>query len=275
VFESNYTPHVQNVNPHLAVAPNYASNLAQAWALSNGAQQRGFTPAQSASYGGAQINAPDLFRNQQVQLGGMLGNAAMGNGPSVAQQQLRMGQQQNMQNAMSQMASMRGNVNPSMAMRALQNNTVTNGQNTNMQAALLRNQEMQNAYQNYAQFLGQARGQDTDLATNQAGLTQQAGLANSANQQQTNMGNLQAFLQNRQLNDAMQQYGMNNAFGLDQGQMAARLQIAQGNQNAQAQMQQLQMQQAIQNAQNNQSFWSSLIGGVTGGAGMLGAAALM
>jgi len=105
----------------------------------------------------------------QQSLGDIRGFLSQGPGPSMAQQQLRMAQEQNLGDALSLARSGRGNAAGNMKM-ALSENAATNAQ-TNMQSALLRAQEADTWQGRQLQGLGlqsstatNLRGQDLSAA---------------------------------------------------------------------------------------------------------------
>lgn len=84
-----------------------------------------------------------------------------------------------------------------------------------------------------AGLLGQGRQADIDLAAQQAGLQQQAGLANQQAQNEFALADQAAKLQQMGMNDqAIAQY-LASLYNMDATQMAAKLGLLQGNQNQQ------------------------------------------
>lgn len=159
-----------------------------------------------------------------------------GPGPSMAQQQLRMAQQQNLGDALALARSGRGNAAGNMKM-ALSENAATNAQ-TNQQAALLRAQEADLWQQRQLQGMGleqqgagQMRGQDLGAAQAQG---QQA---LSREQLAANVDVSRAGLEQglAQFNAGQaNQVGMSNAqlqtqAGIEQAGLANALNIARGN----------------------------------------------
>lgn len=184
--------------------------------------------------GGGSGQAQNL--QNQGQFLNELQNRAMGNGPSVAQQQLQQGLQQNQAGIAAQIASSR-NQNTGQALREGLMAQANAGTNMNAQAAQLRAQEMMGNQNSYMQGL---QGQ------NQQYLQQQQ-ITNPA------MANLLA----------QQQNAYQNQFASNQG-----LQQLQGNQYLGAQ--QLGVNQNLaQQGINNQKTGSILSGlGALGVAGM-------
>lgn len=213
-----------------------------------------------------------------------LTNAAEGNAPSVAENQLRSGLAQGMQNSLAMAASSRGSGSGAvLAQRQAANNNAALGARTNAQAAQLRAGEMAQARGDLTNQLAGVRGQDIQtagLGTNVAGIgVQQAGIgaqlgtanagfqqqANLANQQtqlatgtanlnaatQTNLANLsaaqQTSLANAQL--VMQQQGMDDAQKM--AYLGAVLGIDARSQQGQQQLQQLLAQYKLQTDATN------------------------
>lgn len=189
----------------------------------------------------------DQFRAQQMTLATQLADQAAGNGPSLAQSQLRQGTQRNIAGAMAMAASQRGTT-AGAGMRQVANQAAQANQQAAAQAADLRMQEQMAARGQLAGVAGAAREQDIGLATSQAGLQQQAALANQAAQntgtlqqgamdqqtalanqaatnegrflqanltQQTNLANQDAALKQTGLNDNMQQFYTGQSVGLE------------------------------------------------------------
>ena len=124
-----------------------------------GQDERRRSLLQQADYAAGR-RAPSIqqsgFRNQQQNLMGMLEQRARGEGPSMAQMQLKdaMGK-----NVSAQQALMAAGGNPAAARQASQQASAIGGSLAG-QAAQLRAQEMTQAQGLLGQFSGQARGQD-------------------------------------------------------------------------------------------------------------------
>lgn len=129
-------------------------------------------------------------RNRQAELADLLQARATGQaGPSVAEQQLQMGQDQATQNAAALAAQSRGN--PLLAQRQAQVQAGQAQAQTNAEAARLRAQEQLQAQQQLGQVAGQLRAQDFG----QAQLGSQRDLAGrqlGSQEQQTAIENLLA-----------------------------------------------------------------------------------
>lgn len=191
---------------------------------------------QMQTYGGANINrAPQAqFRQDQRQLVGQLQEQAAGRGPSVSGQQFQIGADANIAQQQALAAGARGGAVGTAARRASQQGTA-GIQQAAQGAALGRIQEQQNAINSLGGVLSGARGQDIGLATDQAGLSQQAGLANMGAQnartmqqaelnQGVRLANLQAQLAQTGMNDAQQRAYMANLLGMDEAELNARMQ---------------------------------------------------
>jgi len=113
-----------------------------------------------------QGQAMDMYRRQ-----------AMGQGPSIAQAQLRNQSQRNMTDALALSARSRGGNISGMASQVLGANAYAQAQ-TNQQAAMLRAQEQQAAMQGYAGMANQLAGQG--LAYDQLGTQASLGASQNA-----------------------------------------------------------------------------------------------
>jgi hypothetical protein len=253
----------------------------------------------AAAYGS--LGAARDARGQQQSQTQRLTSAADGRTPSVAENQLRAGLTQGLQNNLAMAASNRGSGSSAvLAQRQAQNANAALSARTNAQAASLRAGEMAQARGELSQHLGQVRGQDlatagvgtqmmgvgtqqmgigAQLGTAQAGLTQQADLANQQTAFQTGQANLSAAQQTQiaNLNAQMTQQGMD-----DQQKMAylgAVLGI-----DARTQQGQMQLQQLLVNAKlttdatnagigmNNTNAAVNQQNGILSGAATFGAA---
>lgn len=141
-------------------------------------------------------------RADQAKLTQMLQDQAMGNGPSIAQQQLQQATDRNVAQAMALGQSQRGGAQGG-ALRNIATNQAQIGQQMAGDSAMLRLQEMMQARGMLGQHLGGMRGQDIGFATNQA----------------------QAGLQGLGLNDQMVQFYTQQGLGLDKTQMEANLKM--------------------------------------------------
>ncbi len=214
----------------------------------------------AAQMSAAQIaTAPqNQFRQQQMNLAQMLGSAAAGQGPSAAQAQLKLATDRNMGQALALALGARGG-NQAGALKQAQMQRALIGQEAASQSSALRAQEQQAAQASLGQLLSAGRGADIGLASDQAGLQQQAGMANQAatNQfalqqgqfgQQANAMNLQAGAeQQKQVNDLTAKY-MAMGMTLDEAQRNAEIQQRQFQASLLAQQEAARNQVGIQSA---------------------------
>ncbi len=161
----------------------------------------------------AQINSSpqEQFRNAQLMLTNQLQQQAAGQGPSLAQSQLRQGTDRNIQQAMAMAASQRG-ANAGQGLRGIGMQAAQANQQAAAQSADLRAQEQMAARQQVAGVLQGGRAQDVGLATEQATLQQQAALANQ-----------QAGLQQQSLNDQQARFYNSSMADMDQKNREARM----------------------------------------------------
>jgi hypothetical protein len=258
------------------------------------------------------VGASTQTRNDQVSQTQRLTSAADGAAPSVAEHQLRSGLAQGMQNNLAMAASARGSGSGAvLAQRQAANNNAALGARTNAQAAQLRAGEMAQARQDLTGHLGtvrqgdvqtgalgtqmagigaQMQGIGAQLGTAQAGLNQQANLANQSTQLATGQANLGAAQQTGLANlNAQQQTSLANLNaqmtqqGMDDQQKAmylgAILGIDARSQQGQQQLQQLLAEMKLRtdatnagiglgNAQNDVNWQNGLLsaGGTLGSA---------
>lgn len=295
---------LQNAAANRAMLQNQMQNQVGMAPSAKAAQMQGVQLGQAQqaaiSAGPSQLQVDPTNQAGQQAILQTLQARAMGQGPSVAEQQLRMGQQQSLQAQMAAAASMRGGGNPALAQRQLMSQAADQNQQTNAQAAMMRAQEMTQAGQLAAGAYGQARDQDVGMAQananlgmqntqmqnqgaqfnasaqNQFGLQQgqmslQTSQQNAANQQAIALANQAAMLQQRQLNNQAQQYGSSQILGMDQTQLQAAMARDQAQQQAFQNQQQLRAGVESQNG----GLGRQLLGGALSGAASLGSAALM
>ena len=186
---------------------------------------------QSASFGGSQLDAAQAnqTRDAQNQLSSSLTSTAAGQGPSVAQEQLRQSTAANINQQMSAAQSMHGTARlAAMRNAGMQNAAIQ--QQANSQASGLRAQEIATAQSNLGNVLGTQRGQDIGLASQNAQLAQQTGMTNSGYQQQANSLNAQLGQQTNLANAGFQQgSNMTNAGAMNQSALAFAQQQNAGN----------------------------------------------
>lgn len=189
------------------------------------AQRRKAAQARAAQLGpAAQLSGEQQdWRGRQSALADALQRQAAGEGPSAAGMQLQRGLEAARKQQLAQAAASSG-ANRALAQRTAAQNIGTMSQDASAQAAMLRAQEQQAAQQQLGQLTGQARAQDIGVAGQDANLQQQAMLQQGAFNQQTNMANLQAQMQQQGMNDAMTQYYMSQGFTRDQAQQQAAAQ---------------------------------------------------
>ena len=161
--------------------------------------------------GKANINqAPqEQFRSAQMGLMGQLQGQVAGEGPSLADMQLKKAGEQNLKQQMAAMASQRGG-NPALAARQAANMAAEQGQNIAAQSSQMRLQEQRGAQEQLAGLTQAARGQDIGLATDQARLDQSGQIADQA-----------AQLKAQGLTDAQVQSMLQGAAGIDLAQFKA------------------------------------------------------
>jgi len=233
------------------------------------AQQRAATPMMQAGAGpqvsAATINQSpqDQFRQGQSALATQLMQQAQGQGPSVAGAQLQAGMDQAMQNQMAALASQRG-MNAGLAGRLVAQQGADQQAKLAQQAGLMRLQEQNQAQQQLGQALAQGRAQDIGLATTQAEMQQQAGLAGAQMQQARDLANLQAGLEQQRMKDA---YAL-QLQGLGTQRDVAGLQSA-------AQQQLANQGMAYGSQAANIDFWKQLIGQGMSTGGQIAAMAAM
>lgn len=123
------------------------------------------------------FNQANQTAQGQNQLAQMLFQQAQGQGPSIAQNQLKQATDQNIQQNASLLASQHG-INPALAARQILQNQAAQGQQAAGQAATLRAQEQLGAQGTLGNVLGTQRGQDLGqaLGQTQAGLAQVQGV---------------------------------------------------------------------------------------------------
>lgn len=170
--------------------------------------------ASTAGPTAAQINMmpQNQFRENQLALAQQLMGQASGTGPSVAENQFRAASEQNLAATLAAANSARGGANPALQRAALQANAQTQGQMA-QDVATQRMQEQMQAAGLLGQVAASGRGQDSELASQQAALNQQAALAGYQGNLQTNLAQAQIDAQmQQQFTDTQAKYA---AMGLD------------------------------------------------------------
>lgn len=188
------------------------------------AQQREAPGMQAAQVGpGARIAGGGWGAGQE-QLGNLMWQRAMGQGPSIAEMQMGRG----MDRAVAAQLAMAAGA-PASQRAAAQRTAASNiggiQQDIVGQGAMLRAQEQLAAQEGYGRLATGARGQDIQLGTAQAGLEQQAMLQQAGFQQQAGQANLQAQIQMQGMNDALTQYYMQMGFNRDVAMQQAAAQM--------------------------------------------------
>lgn len=177
---------------------------------------------------GVDQSAQQQFRNQQQSLIEALTRQANGEGPSLAQMQLRNATDRNMAQAMAMQASAGGD--PALAMRNVANERAGIGQQMAGQSAMARLEEQNRAQSMLGQALAGARGQDI----------QASGLD----------------VQMQALNDQMVRQFVMAGLSLDEAQFAANMEL-----------EKLKGQQHLGTQAINVGANQALIGGLLGGVG--------
>jgi hypothetical protein len=224
------------------------------------------------------------FRDYQSGLAAQLAAQAAGQGPSLAVNALKQGQEANLAATMAQQASLRGAAAPGMARATMQTAAEIQGKAA-QEAAQARLAEQMQAQQLLGQVSGAAREQDIGLATQQAQLEQQTALAKY-------QGDLQLAVEQGRITSQEAQAMFNQAnetarynAGLQQQFMALQAQYAamgldadKANQLAALEIERMK-QGAVQaqnaqsqaaNAANKQMFGQILQAGATVGGAALG-----
>lgn len=221
--------------------------------------------AQAAQAAGFNTQAQDQIRAQQMGMLSQLGQAAAGQGPSVAQGQFQRNLDQAIAAQRAQAASARG-VSPGLAQRMAQQGIAQLTGQAAGDAAQLRAQEQVAARGQLADALSGVRGQDIGAAQGvmqgsqfNAGLTQQAALANQ-----------QANLQNQAGMDQYVAQLMQMGLSADQAQTQANIAYQQ----MQAQLAQTLMQGNFGITQSQQAGNAGMKQALVGGALSAGGAAL-
>ena len=204
-------------NPAAFVDPNLEANRTKF--------QQGLIDARNRtapSAGAASVNqVPQAqFRKGQMDLVAALQAQAAGQGPSLANAQLRQATDRNISQSMALQNSARGG-NPAMAARNIGNQAANLNQQAAGQSAINRMQEQATAREQLASVLGAGRAADIGLATSDAGFAQQSGLANQ-----------DAGLRQTAMNDDMSRYYNTAGMTIEQQQIANNILLEQlrGNQ---------------------------------------------
>ena len=201
------------------------------------AQAMMIDPAQIAALERAQAAAIQRgdeqgVRASQMALAQALEAQAAGTGPSLAEQQLARQNEQAIKQQLALAGSQRG-MTPAMAQRQAAMNIGTLAADQGARAAELRIQEQQAARAQLADVLGQTRGLDVNIASQQAQLQQQAALQNAAqaNAQAQAQAQLaqQAGLANQGEFGQTERFNVGTALQADTANVANALQASQFN----------------------------------------------
>lgn len=203
----------------------------------------------AASMNAAQL-APNQYGGQQQQMLDMLRNRAQGRGTSAAEISYGRAQDRNMADLMAARASSRGGP-VGAADRQLQQNLATSGQESARGLGQLRAQEQATAEQLYSGALGETSRQGLQERMGAAGFQQQAGMAN-----------LDAAMQQRQMNDQMVAFYTQQGYNRDQAEMMAQQQMQQQQFQSWQQQQQLAAAQAESMAGRQQESDAGFLGTV-------------
>lgn len=233
------------------------------YAKQSGAATGSQVTGQQANSQGQQTAQGGLNTQQQAASG--IGNwLQQGAGPSVAESQLKQGNDTNVANMMAMAASGRGQGGGAAAQQAAAFQGANAGQQTNQQAATLRAQETQNYKQNQLQGLQAQAGIGSSMTS--AGQNQQnLGLSYNqlaANQQQNASGDLLNSMSSGQQNN---QYYSN----LQQQQLANESQSATGLQTSTNQINEDAAKANQQSTYQHQSGVSGMIGAAAGALAFL------
>lgn len=196
-----------SVDPNAAVIPNAAATR---HVLDAGAMMSARREAPTIATG-----PQDQFRAQQAGLAGALVAQANGQGPSLAQGQLRSATDRNLAQAMAVGQALGAN-NPG-ALREIGNQRAAISQQAAADSSQLALQEQMQARNQLGQVLAGARGQDIGLASGQAQLSQQQ----------------------QEVNDQMVRFYTSAGMSLDQAQQQAALELERLRQGGALQQQQI------------------------------------
>lgn len=203
-------------------------------------QMQGAQVGQVQGYGGATINQGPQGQTRDHQMALAQRLAGVGDGSVMGAGQMAARQEGNRAIAQQQaMARMGRGGNAALAARGAAMNTGNIGLNVAGQAAQAQRADAQMANQTRAQILDSTRGQDIGLATSQAGMTQQAGLASMDAQNQrifqqagldqaTSLANMQSKLQMIGMNDQAILGYLSQLYGVSTAELQARVALENG-----------------------------------------------
>jgi hypothetical protein len=204
----------------------------------------------------------DQMRGYQSNLAAQLAAQAAGQGPSLAQAQLQAGTDRALQSQMAALGSQRG-MNSGLGARLAAQGAGDMQTQLAQQSAQTRLGEQLQAQQGLGALTSNVRGQDIGLASQQAGMQQQANTLGAQLANQTNLANMQGALQSQAQKNAFTQ-GM---YGLGQ-----QRDVAQYGGQIQQQGDLMKMMYGAEDAKNK--FWQDLAGKTIGAGAQMGAAAI-
>jgi len=211
------------INEKSFADPAYQAMADKSYAASQTAQADASRPITVGAATGqaAKIDtgAANQARGLQTALGSQLLAASQGQGPSAAQAQMTKATDAAVAQQLGLAASSRGN--PAIALRNAAANTAQITQGAATDSSILRAQEIQNAQGQLGALSTNLRGQDIGLATDQAQLNQQMGLANLGNQQQSNMAGAQLSEQHSQFQQQLAAQYMAGGMNAEQARIQA------------------------------------------------------
>ncbi len=202
------------VDPNAANIPG-ADQLGQQY--QQGAANSGNRQAPMAQAAQLDASQQAQFRNQQQTLAQQLAAQANGQGPSLAQGQLKQATDRNLAQALAMGANQRG-PGAASALKDIAGQRASISQQASGDSANLALNEQMQARNQLGQVLAGARGQDLSLAGQNAQFAQQTGLANQS-----------ANLQQQGLNDNMVRFYQAQGLSLAEAQQQAAMQLQQLN----------------------------------------------
>lgn len=196
----------------------------------------------------------DHFRQGQKDLVGSLTAAANGQGPSAAQDQFRLATNRNLADALALARSGKGNQAAAMKNAQLQRAGIS--QDAAAQSGMLAAQEQNAARAQLGSVLSDSRAQDLGAATTNAGM-----------QQQTNIANLGAGVDQQKQRDTMIAQYVAQGMTLDAAQRQAEIQQAQFNAELLARQAAADKGVAMQSSQAAGQTAATTVGAVAGAVG--------
>lgn len=231
--------------------------------------------AQAAQAKGAQLNTGQFQQayGQEQGLAQQYAKMAAGQGPSLATVTANAQAQQGLNNTLAALGSQSGSSNPALAARA----AVDAGSQASAQAAANavqgRTQEELGALGAQGNLYNAMAGQASNIASENAQLAQNASQFNASNSQQAAIANLNAALQNKQINNQqynqmmqlLQQQNLASFAAQQAGQqLGVQQQLGLGNINVPAQeWYEQQLGQGISSAMSNVGSMMSTMAGMS------------